>query len=586
VPTRDSFDGQAAERNQCKLRSIKRGRTVTSGGQGRLLTFIVECSEWTKRFHKGVGGVHLPNGAISVSPHDVACGRDQGACRRLGDLARGQGHLPHSAPDRPPDADPFRPVAAGEDVLPPGTVGEVPCHGLFEARFKGLERAPAELPLEFRRVDRVSAVMAGPVGDEADRLPARSPRRGIHGVEEVADRMYDVEVGALVAAAYIVGLADHAALEDECEGVRVILDIEPVTHVHAVAVHGKRLVRQALDDHVRDQLLREVIGPVIVGAVRHHGRKIVGLVPRPHEVIGRCLARGIGRVRRIGRAFGEQALRPERAVDFVGRHVQQTEAGAARRGEASPIAQRLLQQDEGTDDVGLDEFARTVDRTIDMAFGGQVHHEIGLVAIEQRANASAVADVDLGEGVARMSRALRNRGEVRGVGELVDVHDIRPGAIEEISHDGRTDEAGPSRYEDGLAVEPHRCCSPLIGKRLVYGHQVFAVAALGVALGERVKLLARDVAEPQRDFLETCNPQALSLLENLYEVARFDERSMRSGVEPGEAAPENLDEQVAALEIGAVDVGDLEFATAGRLDRCGDVDDVVVVEIEAGHGEV
>jgi hypothetical protein len=103
---------------------------------------------------------------------------------------------------------------------------------------------------------------------------------------------------------------------------------------------------------------------------------------------------------------------------------------------------------------------------------------------------------------------------------------------------------------------------------LVYGHQVFAVAALGVALGERVELLARDVAEPQRDFLETSNPQSLPLLENLYEVARFDERSMRSGVEPGEAAPENLDEQVAALEIGAVDVGDFEFATAGSMPRC------------------
>src|SRR5271165_239403 len=127
---------------------------------------------------------------------------------------------------------------------------------------------------------------------------------------------------------------------------------------------------------------------------------------------------------------------------------------------------------------------------------------------------------------------------------------------------------------------------PLIGKRLIDGHQVFAVAALGVALRERVELLARDVTEPQRDFLETGDPQSLPLLEDLHEVARFDERSMGAGVEPGEAAAENLYEQVAALEIGAVDVGDLEFAAAGRLDRRGDVDDVVVVEIEAGHREI
>src|SRR5262249_16084690 len=126
----------------------------------------------------------------------------------------------------------------------------------------------------------------------------------------------------------------------------------------------------------------------------------------------------------------------------------------------------------------------------------------------------------------------------------------------------------------------------LIWKRLVYGQEVFAVAALGVAQCERVELLARDVAEPQRDFLETGDPQSLPLLENLHELARFDERGVRGGVEPSEAAAWNLDEQVAAFEIGAVDVGDLEFAAAGWLDRRRNVDDVVVVEIEAGHGEV
>ena len=99
-------------------------------------------------------------------------------------------------------------------------------------------------------------------------------------------------------------------------------------------------------------------------------------------------------------------------------------------------------------------------------------------------------------------------------------------------------------------------------------------------------MLARNIAEPQRDLLETGDPQSLPLLEDLHEVARFDERSMGAGVEPGEAAAENLDEQVAALEIGAVDVGDFELAAAGRFDRRGDVDDVIVIEIEAGHREV
>ena len=72
---------------------------------------------------------------------------------------------------------------------------------------------------------------------------------------------------------------------------------------------------------------------------------------------------------------------PERAEDLVGRDVEEAEAArGARAASASPIAQRLLQQREGADDVGLDEFAGAVDRAVDMAFGGEVHHGVGLVA--------------------------------------------------------------------------------------------------------------------------------------------------------------------------------------------------------------
>ena len=44
--------------------------------------------------------------------------------------------------------------------------------------------------------------------------------------------------------------------------------------------------------------------------------------------------------------------------------------------------------------------------------------------------------------------------------------------------------------------------------------------------------------------------------------------------------------EVAALQIGAVHVGDLEFAARRRLDRPGDAGDVGVVEIEPGHRPV
>jgi hypothetical protein len=158
-----------------------------------------------------------------------------------------------------------RPVAAGEDVPPPAMAGEIPRHGLAEPGFEGLKRTLSELAPALRGIDRVFAVVAVPAGDEIAQLPARSPRRGLHGVKQVADRGNDVEVRALVAAADIAGLADDAALADDAKGVRVMLHIEPrSSRRHRPAASR---ARGAHDDHVRDQLLREVIGPVTVGTV-------------------------------------------------------------------------------------------------------------------------------------------------------------------------------------------------------------------------------------------------------------------------------------------------------------------------------
>src|ERR1700722_13996317 len=61
---------------------------------------------------------------------------------------------------------------------------------------------------------------------------------------------------------------------------------------------------------------------------------------------------------------------------------------------------------------------------------------------------------------------------------------------------------------------------------------------------------------------------------------------MSAGVEPGEAAAEHLHEQVAAIKIGAVHVGDFDFAPGRRPDRRSDLDYVVVVEIKTGDGNV
>jgi hypothetical protein len=67
---------------------------------------------------------------------------------------------------------------------------------------------------------------------------------------------------------------------------------------------------------------------------------------------------------------------------------------------------------------------------------------------------------------------------------------------------------------------------------------------------------------------------------------RYIADARRSGIQPGEATAQHFDEKVAAFHVDPVDVGDLEFAARRGLERCRDIDDIVVVEIQPGHRDI
>src|SRR5712691_7154941 len=171
-------------------------------------------------------------------------------------------------------AEPGAAVAFRPDRFPPPAVVEIPRDGLAQAGLETLARLPAELAAELCRIHRIAPVVAGPVGDKADEARVRPMGRGWRElVEEAADLGHDLEVGALAVTADVVALARPPANEDGMQRAGVILDIEPVADIVALAVDRDRLTRQRLQDRERDQLFREMIGAVIVRAVAHHGRQ-------------------------------------------------------------------------------------------------------------------------------------------------------------------------------------------------------------------------------------------------------------------------------------------------------------------------
>ena len=58
---------------------------------------------------------------------------------------------------------------------------------------------------------------------------------------------------------------------------------------------------------------------------------------------------------------------------------------------------------------------------------------------------------------------------------------------------------------------------------------------------------------------------------------------MRTRVQPSVAALHNLDIQLASLKVCLVDGGDFQFPTGTGFDGFGNVDDLIVVKIQAGH---
>lgn len=99
-------------------------------------------------------------------------------------------------------------------------------------------------------------------------------------------------------------------------------------------------------------------------------------------------------------------------------------------------------------------------------------------------------------------------------------------------------------------------------------------------------LLSRDVAHAVGDLFEAGDLEALAGLDGLDEGCSLQQGVVRAGIEPGVAAAHGLDVELAAREVGLVDVGDLEFTACRWLYRLRDIDDVPIVEIEACHGEI
>src|ERR1700687_562965 len=79
--------------------------------------------------------------------------------------------------------------------------------------------------------------------------------------------------------------------------------------------------------------------------------------------------------------------------------MKKTKARPRFAGETCPVLVCRLKKNVGSNDVGLDERCRAINRAVDMRFRRQMDHRIWLKFAEQLPHSPFVADINTFEGV-------------------------------------------------------------------------------------------------------------------------------------------------------------------------------------------
>ena len=91
---------------------------------------------------------------------------------------------------------------------------------------------------------------------------------------------------------------------------------------------------------------------------------------------------------------------------------------------------------------------RAVDRAVDVAFGREVHHRVGLVRREHLPHRRGVGDVGADQDVAVVRPRLLQRVLGGGVGHLVDVDHHVVGVADQVADHGGADEPAAAGQQD------------------------------------------------------------------------------------------------------------------------------------------
>ena len=105
---------------------------------------------------------------------------------------------------------------------------------------------------------------------------------GTEFVQKATNRPHNLNILLLVVAANIVGLTNCALCNYFHQSSRMILNKQPIANLSAFSINGQRLASNSVQNDERYQFLREMIRPIIIGAISNDDRKTKSSTPSPH----------------------------------------------------------------------------------------------------------------------------------------------------------------------------------------------------------------------------------------------------------------------------------------------------------------
>ena len=161
------------------------------------------------------------------------------------------------------------------------------------------------------------------------------------------------------------------------------------------------------------------------------------------QQIGGSLAGGIGTAGREGVALLRETFRYV-AVHFVGGHLQE------------PLhfqAPRRFEQDTDPVEIGFDEGGRVEDGPVDMGFGREVDDRVD--PAHRVVDRVPVPDIPVNEPEPVRTRAFVDIGQIAGVGQRIEHHDLRFRMVFQcVSNEVTADEPGSTGNQHGIHRKP------------------------------------------------------------------------------------------------------------------------------------